>query len=98
MLLNQGTNNQIKFWAIGAASIPMAALGFLWLCHIVGWIDVYHKSLIIGGSIFFFISIIWWWWAVFKIAELAVLLNGTSEKFKEVRDDIATIRQDIKDL
>jgi biotin transporter BioY len=98
MLSNQGTHKQIKFWAILAGSVPMAALGFLWFCHLIGWVDVYHKSLIVGGTIFFFISIIWWWWAIFKIAELAFLLHGTSERFDEVRKDIINIRNDIKDL
>ena len=91
-----GTLGQLKFWAILAGTIPMTTLGTLWLAYALGWTDLYHKSLVVGGSIFFFVAVFWWWWSIYKITELVVLLEKSSNTFVEVKTEIKQIKEDIK--
>jgi hypothetical protein len=91
-----GTLGQIKFWAILAGTIPMSVLGTLWIAYALDLIGLYHNALVVGGSVFFFVAVFWWWWSIYKITELVVLLEKSSNTFVEVKTEIKQIREDIK--
>jgi len=42
------------------------------------------------------VAVVWWWWALYKIADLAIVMNNTTEKFDSVRQDIQEIKKDLK--
>ncbi len=90
-----GTTRQVKLWAFFAGTLPISVLAFICLAYFFGWTDIYHKTLILTGLSFFVIAVLWWWWAIYKIADLAILINGTNEKFDAVKDDLKEIKKDI---
>jgi uncharacterized membrane protein YqjE len=92
----KGTTRQVKLWAFFAGTLPIVVLSFLALSYFVGWDSFYHKAIIIGSGTFFFVAVVWWWWALYKIADLAIVMNNTTEKFDSVRQDIQEIKKDLK--
>jgi len=94
--LLKGTVRQVKMWAFFAGTLPIIVLSLLSLAYFIGWTDVYHRALIVGTTTFFFVAIVWWWWAIYKIADLAILMNITTEKFDSVKSDLQEIKEEIR--
>lgn len=92
----KGTKQQVKLWAFFAGTLPIVVLSLLSLTYFLGWADAYHKALIVGTGTFFFVAVLWWWWALYKIADLAILINSTTEKFESVREDLQEIKKEIR--
>lgn len=92
----KGTTRQVKLWAFFAGTLPIVTLSFLSLSYFIGWDTLYHKALIIGTGTFFFVAVLWWWWAIYRIADLAIIMNTTTEKFESVKQDLQDIKKDLK--
>ncbi len=92
----KGTTRQVKLWAFFAGTLPLSVLSFLGLSYFIGWDTFYHKALIVGTGTFFFLAVVWWWWALYKIADLAIVMNDTTERFESVRRDLQDIKHEIR--
>jgi hypothetical protein len=38
----------------------------------------------------------WWWWAVYKIVNIADILERTVENFEKVKDELKKFKTDLK--
>ena len=86
---------QIKIWAWAAAVLPISSLAGLFFVRYIGTETYYDIALVIGASIMFAIAVIWWWWALYTIAQVTNILGNIAEKFKDVGQEIKSIRKDI---
>lgn len=91
------TKREVAWWIRAAWTLPFAALAGLFFLYFIGWGDIYEKTLVVGATMFFSISVYWWWWAIFKIANIAELLQKTVENFEIVKRELKKFKKDLND-
>lgn len=89
---------EIKIWAWLAAVLPISFLAALFLIYLIGLETLYQKTLVTGGVIMFALSVTWWWWALHTIGSVTYILGKTLDKFRNVNQELDSIKKDIKDL
>lgn len=92
------TQKEVKWWSYAAWTLPFTALSGLFFFYALGWEDLYHKSLWLGGVIFFSVSVFWWWWAIHKIARTAKIIISVTDKFSEVKKELERIKDSFKKI
>jgi predicted membrane metal-binding protein len=90
------THREAVLWIRAAWTLPFVCLAGLFFVHFIGWEHWYEKALVVGATVFFAVSTYWWWWAVFKILNIAEILNRTVENFESVKKELNKFKNDIK--
>ena len=90
------TNQQVRWWAYAAWTIPFVALAGIFFVDMIGWSEGFHRAVVIGGITFFTVAVYWWWWAIFKLARLSTLLLNTAEELKTIGTELRKISQDLQ--
>lgn len=93
----QKTKKEASWWLYAAWTAPFVALAALFFLQVIGWAEIYEKSLVIGSVIFFSVAVFWWFWAVYKIKFLADVISKSVDNFKDIKDTVREIRDHIKD-
>jgi len=88
---------EATWWQYAAWTLPFTALAVLGFEYWIGLDTWYHRTLVSITVIFFTISVFWWWWAVRKFADLMESMKKTDENFNEVKENLRSIRNDLKD-
>lgn len=91
------TKREVAWWIRTAWTLPFAALAGLFFLYFIGWGDIYEKVLVVGATAFFSISVYWWWWAIFKIVNIAELLQKTVKNFETVKRELKKFKKDLDD-
>lgn len=94
-LLKQKTKKQALIWKIIGSVLPMTGFMALAISYWIGAHQTYYWLIISGTCTFLFIAAIWWWWAIDKISSVVELMSQAADKFKEVKKDINTLKEDI---
>lgn len=89
---------EATLWQYAAWTLPFVALAIIVLEYFIGIETWYHLTILIITIVFFTISVFWWWWAVSKFAMLMQAMNETNENFISVKENLKSIRDDIKDV
>lgn len=84
---------ETRIWAFAAWTVPFVALGGLFFFELVGWEDLYQKSIVAGAVLFFAISVFWWWWAISKVSQLAKMFIDTRENFTQIKTNLQELRK-----
>ena len=87
--------NQIRWWAWAATVLPIVSLAGLFFINYIGTETYWDMALICGATIMFAIAVIWWWWAIYTIAQVTNILGTVADKFRDVGQEIKSIRKDI---
>ena len=90
--------DQARWWKYAAGTIPFACLAIIVLLDIIGWTDLHNKVLFFILLGFFITGVMWWWWAVDTIVSLTKMLISADEKFLELKNEISSIKQEVKSL
>lgn len=89
-------NKQATAWKIFGKSIPIIVLSILFLLDLFGFAQLSSQLLVIGGAFFFGVACLWWWWAIDVMISVANLMTRATEKFEEVKDEIISVKKDIR--
>lgn len=88
---------QINIWNCLAKVLPLSVLGFLFLTHTVGKIEIYGDTIVYGGTVFFAAAVTWWWWAMDKIKGFVLTLDDTADKLLNITQEVRKVKNEIKD-
>jgi len=91
------TKKEVAWWIRLGWTTPFVGLGALFFLYFIGWTELYEKILVITATSFFAIAVYWWWWALYKILNIAELLDATIKKFDAVKKEIKEVRKDLGD-
>jgi hypothetical protein len=89
---------QILWWNRIAKSIPLICLAIVLIILFFDLTPLVNRiiSLILVG--FITVSTVWWWWAMDKIMYLTGLLTRSEIRFRELKNEIKSIKEDVKSL
>jgi biotin transporter BioY len=90
------TKREASWWIRAAWTVPFACLAGFFFLHFIGWNSFYNQILIISATAFFSVSVYWWWWAIYKIVNIADILERTVENFEKVKDELKKFKTDLK--
>jgi hypothetical protein len=91
------TATQVRWWSYAAWTAPFAALAILAFESLIGWDNLYSKSVIIISVIFFTVSVFWWWWALHRFVDILDAMRTTQEKIDDVKKEIVNTRDVIRE-
>ena len=86
---------QIKLWLYAAWSLPVTSIVALLLLDIFGWDTWYSQLLIVVTTVFIFVSSFWWWWIMFKVVDLNLTLNKTTDHFDFIKKELQEIKKEF---
>ena len=97
-MVNEKAVQETRLWSLAGKVLPYTALAGLVWSQFIGHHDLYHSLIVIIATVFFSISVTWWWWAIYKITTIFTILKHTQPRFKEISDNIGSIRQDVSHI
>ena len=89
-------SKQATAWKIFGKSIPIIVLAVLFLLDLFGFAQLSSQLLVLGGAFFFGVACLWWWWAIDVMITVANLMTRATEKFEEVKDEIISVKKEIR--
>ena len=89
---------EIRWWAWIAAVLPISSLAAAFFIWIYGTGNMLHIAMIVGSSAMFTIAVIWWWWALHALNTLIQQWDETSQKVKDVSNDIGSLKTFIQEV
>jgi hypothetical protein len=92
---NRKTNDEVRWWAYAAWTIPFICLATIFFLDVIGWESTMHKVIITGGVLFFSIAVFWWWWAIFKLASIAKLMLNTANNLRDIGQELKSINKEL---
>lgn len=94
-MINEKAIQETRLWSLAGKVLPYTALAGLVWSQLIGHKDLYHTFIVIIATVFFSVSVTWWWWAIYKITTIFTVLKHTQPRFKEIAENIGSIRDDV---
>lgn len=90
------TESEVTTWSIAGKTAPFVALAGFIACAFFAheWIPFYAVAVIV---IWVAVSVAWWWWALHKILRVTRMMLSTKHNFDEVKQELASLKNDISD-
>jgi len=88
---------EVSLWAKAARVAPLVGLAGILFGYYLDLGEVLGLVIFVGAVTFFTISVFWWWWAIFKIRDIARLMNGAADKFTDLKTELAKFKKDFKE-
>jgi len=91
----ESTKRQARIWDWVGRVLPMVALVTILVLHFIKQYSL--RDIVLEAILVIILTIcfIWWYWAIMKIVASANYLKQTYIKFKELANELRTIKKDI---
>ena len=88
---------QVRIWYTLGRIAPLGALFLLCVAIFFDLNSIMEWILSGVATLFACIAFAWWWWVLDTVRALFSMLEHANNKFKEILDDLTSIKQDIND-
>jgi hypothetical protein len=94
---SERTLREIKWWAWGAAVLPITALAGLFFVWAFGTEGLYNASMALGATFMFAVAAVWWWWIIWTVAKILKKDREVAEEFRQAQHSLKDIKNLIKE-
>ena len=92
------TYKEVKIWDWLARILPLTVLTVLTVAYFFKWTNVIEIVLDATVIVFFLTCFVWWYWAIYKIAVAVKYIRISQEKFKEIKQELAQFKNNLKNF